>query len=64
MRGGCINGEPIFGDMVCASCFMLLAERAGIAAQFRVTADVVKVQLQTVTPSGRIWDDQKNLWIE
>lgn len=62
MRGGCINGEPLFGDMVCAACFMSLAQAAGIAERFRVSAEVVNVPLQTTTPSGRVWDDQAWLW--
>ena len=31
---------------------------------FRVVADNVKVPLQTITPSGRVWDDKRQLWIE
>jgi hypothetical protein len=62
MRGGCINGEPIFNDMVCASCFIALAEASGIASGFRLMADVVNVPLQNVTPSGRVWDPKANLW--
>ncbi|MGB3928902.1 MAG: hypothetical protein WBL20_08060, partial [Sphingobium sp.] len=54
MRGGCIDGEPIFNDMVCAACFMSLAEEAGIARNFRVVADDVSATLQTATPSGRV----------
>ncbi len=62
MRGGCINGEPIFGDMVCAACFITLAEERGVAARFRLTAEIVNVPLQTTTPSGRVWDDEEFLW--
>jgi hypothetical protein len=64
MRGGCINGPWEFGEMICANCFMDLAEERGIASNFRVIADDVKVPLQTVTPSGRVWDDKRNLWLE
>lgn len=62
MRGGCIDGEPEFGDMVCAACFMVLAEERGIASRFRVTPEVVNVPLQTITPSGRTWDGCRWLW--
>lgn len=62
MRGGCINGEPIFGDMVCAACFMVLAGEHGVASAFRVTAISVDGPLQTTTPSGRVWDDDAWLW--
>lgn len=64
MRGGSINGDPIFGDMVCVSCFIFLAEESGIASQWRLCAAVINVDLETITPSGRIWDQDKFLWIE
>jgi hypothetical protein len=64
MRGGCINGPWEYGEMICANCFMEIAEDRGIANTFRVSADNVKVPLQTVTPSGRVWDDRRGLWIE
>lgn len=64
MRGGSINGEPLYSDMVCAACFMVIAEEKGVAAHFRVTADIVNVELETVTPSGRVWDADKWLWRE
>ena len=64
MRGGSIEGDPIFGDMVCATCFMVLAEEKGIAGLFRVTADIVNVELETVTPSGRVWSDERQLWLD
>lgn len=62
MRDGCINGEPIFEDMVCASCFMVLASEKGIATTFTVNAIEVLVPLQNVTPSGRVWDEDQQLW--
>lgn len=64
MRRGSINGPPEFNDLVCATCFTVLAEEKGIASQFRVTAENVNVELETVTPSNRIWDEDRNLWIE
>lgn len=64
IRGGSINGAPKFGDMVCASCFMELAEEQGIASRFRVSAEVVNVELQTTTPSGRVWDEDRWLWTQ
>lgn len=63
MRGGSIDGDPIWDDMVCATCFMKLTEQQGIASGFRVTADQVNVELETVTPSGRIWDEERQLWV-
>lgn len=62
MRGGSIDGQPKYGDMVCATCFMQLAEERGIATRFRVTAEVVNVELETTTPSGRVWDEDSFLW--
>ena len=62
MRGGSINGDPLFDDMVCATCFMNLAEERGIAAIWRVDAERVNVPLETVTPSGRVWDPEQRLW--
>lgn len=64
MRGGSIDGEPIYDDMVCATCFMELAEEAGIADGFQVTAKRVHVELETVTPSGRVWDEYRFRWVE
>ena len=64
MRGGSIDGEPEFSDLVCASCFMQLAEEQGIATRFRVFAEEVNVELETTTPSGRVWDDERWLWVE
>lgn len=64
IRGGSINGEAEFNDMVCATCFMALAEEKGIANGFRVTAETVNVELETTTPSGRVWDDEAFRWVE
>lgn len=63
MRGGSINGEPEFSDMVCAACFIELANDRDIAHGFRVTAEVVNVELETTTPSGRVWDSERFLWV-
>lgn len=64
IRGGSINGEAKYNDMVCATCFMQLAEEQGIAAGFRVTADQINVELETTTPSGRIWSEDRQLWVD
>lgn len=61
MRGGSINGDEE-GGIICAACFMELAESRGIASRFRVTAEVVNVELETTTPSGRVWDEEQFLW--
>lgn len=64
MRGGSINGEPKYGDLVCATCFMQLAEAQGIATFFRVSAERINVELETTTPSGRVWDEDRWLWVD
>jgi hypothetical protein len=64
MRGGSINGDPRFNDLVCATCFMELAEEMGIASHFRVTAEQVNAELETTTPSGRTWDEDMFMWRE
>jgi hypothetical protein len=64
MRGGSINGAPIFCDMVCATCFMLLAEEQRIATLWRVDAEIVTAPLETVTPSGRVWNAEIRMWVE
>jgi hypothetical protein len=65
MRGGDINGGPEpFHGIVCPTCFAVLAEERGIAADWVLTARDIRVELQTVTPSGRVWDDVTMLWIK
>jgi hypothetical protein len=63
MRGGDINGENPFDGIVCPTCFVVLAETTGIASGWYLTADQVNVPLQTVTPSGRVWNDELRLWV-
>ncbi len=59
MRGGDISGgpEPYLG-IICPSCFMKLAEDAGVATGWRLYAATVFRLLQTVTPSGRVWNPE------
>ncbi|GAA0738601.1 hypothetical protein Drose_04375 [Dactylosporangium roseum] len=64
MRGGSINGEEEFDGIVCPPCFARLAEERGIAELWRFSAGRVHVELETVTPSGRTWDDATWLWRE
>lgn len=53
---GSINGgeEAAF---LCPRCFAVRAEERGIACDWRLTAQRVAVPLETVTPSGRRWND-------
>lgn len=64
MRGGDINGTEIHDGIVCPNCFAVLAEQAGIADLWRLSAKRVHVPLQTVTPSGRVWDEQRQQWVD
>jgi hypothetical protein len=64
MRGGAINGEWEGAEMICANCFMELAEERGIASPFYITAERINVPLELVTPSGRVWGDQERRWID
>lgn len=55
VRGGSINGDEEF-NYLCSNCFMGLAEDRGIASLFQVRA-AQSVPLETVTPTGRVWND-------
>jgi hypothetical protein len=55
VRGGSINGDEEFA-FLCADCFMGLADDRGIAAVFQLRAER-SIPLETVTPSGRVWND-------
>lgn len=62
MRGGDINATELFDGIVCPTCFAILAEKAGVADRWRLSAERAHVPLQTVTPSGRVWNAQTWLW--
>lgn len=64
MRGNDINGDTIFGDLVCVKCFIELAEKTGITGRWRLDIDPRPDDLVYVTPSGRVWDEQEWLWID
>lgn len=64
MRGGTINGQDEYDGIVCPTCFALLAEARGVAHLWKLSADRVDIELETVTPSGRTWDDAAWLWRE
>jgi hypothetical protein len=61
VRGGSIDGHEEY-EFLCANCFMELAEDRGIASLFRLTA-AKSIELETVTPSGRVWSDRHFLWM-
>lgn len=62
MRGGDINGEELFGGVVCPVCFAQMAEEQDIALLWQLDARKVNVRLQTTTPSGRIWNPLTWMW--
>lgn len=54
MRG---DGErELFDGIVCPTCFAMCAQEAGVASEWRLEAQRVNVPLETVTPSGRVWN--------
>lgn len=64
MRGGSINGIEVF-SVVCPSCFVKLANKAGAGAtMWRFEAVNVTAELETVTPTGRVWNSETWLWDE
>lgn len=64
MRGNDINGEPRYGDLVCIRCFIVLAFEAGIDGTWRVGLDPEPEGMIYETPSGRVWDQVRGLWVE
>ncbi len=64
MRGGSINGHEPFNGIICPICFAALAKEQGVATHWRLVAKDVQVELETVTPSGRVWNDTTHLWEE
>jgi hypothetical protein len=64
MRGGSIDGPWEFDELICPTCFCILAEERGVALGWRVDADEVRVPLAFVTPSGRRWDPDLWLWVD
>src|SRR5690349_6553643 len=65
MRGGSIAGADRYGGIVCPICFAQLAQQAGVTGRlWRLTSDDVRAELETDTPSGRLWDERAWLWVE
>lgn len=64
MRGGSINGDWQHSELICIGCFVDLARLAGVAGHWRVTVSPEPEGMETVTPSGRVWDPETWLWKE
>lgn len=62
MRGGDINGDERHAGIVCPTCFAVLAEKAGVADRWRLWPEMVHRPLQTITPSGRVWNPLTWQW--
>lgn len=62
IRGNDINGDALYGDMVCMPCFVILAAEAGVSGVWRLSVDPEPEGLVKVTPSGRVWDEDANQW--
>lgn len=65
MRGNDINGESRHSDLVCIPCFIICGIQAGLPAiGWRLTIAPEPDGLIYETPSGRVWDAEKFLWVE
>lgn len=64
MRGGDINNGEEFEGIICPTCFCILAGEREVADQFNLFSLNPLVPLKTVTPSGRVWSEEKWLWVE
>lgn len=62
MRGNDIDGNPLFGDLVCMACFVALADDLGLSGQWRLSLTPEPPGLIFETPSGRKWDAGSWLW--
>jgi hypothetical protein len=51
-----------YGELLCMGCFAEIAERRGVASGWRLDATDVQVELETVSPSGRVWNPETWLW--
>lgn len=60
IRSGCINGEEEYAYL-CLNCFTELAEDSGAGTLFYLDAERT-CALQTVTPSGRVWNPEKRMF--
>ena len=63
MRGGSISGQDECDGIVCPTCFAQLAEAEDLAQRWRFYPESVTPDLETVTPDGRVWDDEAWLWV-
>lgn len=65
MRENDINGPIKYADLVCIPCFITLAIEKGLpVVGWRLTLVPEPEGLIYETPSGRVWDPEKFLWVK
>ena len=64
VRAGDINARGPYDEIICPTCFCVLAQEQDVAFGWRLIAEQVRVQLATITPSGRVWNEETWLWEE
>lgn len=62
MRSNDIDGDPLYSDLVCLRCFVVLAEEAGVTGQWLLCMDKEPEGLIKTTPSGRVWNPETWMW--
>lgn len=62
MRGNDIDGDALFNDLVCMRCFVVLANDVGVEGTWRLAVRPEPVGLILTTPTGRVWDADRDLW--
>lgn len=62
MRHLDLGGIEAYDGIVCPTCFAVLAERAGVAHGWYLSADEILTPVETVLPDGRVWNEAARLW--
>ena len=52
----------LWNEIICPTCFVTLAEQAGIAADWRIYAQTELQAVPPVSRDGRIWNQHTWLW--
>lgn len=63
MRDNDINAKDRYG-FACIRCFIVCADEAGLVGRWRVWLNPEPEGALYVTPSGRVWDAERWLWVE
>lgn len=62
MRGDDMGAAERFDGIVCATCFMMMAEELGAGELWLVYPQRIGVPLKMTTPDGREWDPVTWMW--